>query len=451
MKDVKEIYKEIIEKGYYDEKYGNNPTIIDGKTHGVCIDFSRMLIDKLRNNQYQAGLISTLNADGYLHAAVLYRDLKTDEVYIADPVTDIRVLTNMENEGQKRDIPKVLERQNWKRDLRAYIKEFGTITAYNDDLTISMKQIQDKDELEAVPSINDDIPKKVEPIQVISSLEHVKAVADGPTLLACQALYKKGISTYSSNYTPNGDVSINIRYNSLSPENKQRLKELKEKYPDNFYFQQSTGFYGELGSNQEIDENKAMEVVFGFKDTSGKEKSQINLEMYNLISNLKKQDYLQDSFTREQMLSGKHLLGTTEAFFGQEVHCKSNNSNTNEEIAQNEEYLYSDKYKRFFKDLVTKSRYIESLYREEHDLRSEEEIAKDSGVLYDSKAKMFFETEKEKEENNKKADNPEEVITMADIAKASRFYGTTTTEVKGIIPLLKSLADKVKKFFESRG
>ena len=64
---------------------------------------------------------------------------------------------------------------------------------------------------------------------------------------------------------------------------------------------------------------------------------------------------------------------------------------------------------------------------------------------------MFFETEKEKEENNKKADNPEEVITMADIAKASRFYGTTTTEVRGIIPLLKSLADKVKKFFESRG
>ena len=35
------------------------------------------------------------------------------------------------------------------------------------------------------------------------------------------ALYKKGIATYCSNYTQNGDASVNVYFNSLSEENKK--------------------------------------------------------------------------------------------------------------------------------------------------------------------------------------------------------------------------------------
>lgn len=407
MKDIKEIYKKIVLNGYYDEAYGMKPEIIDNKTHGVCIDFSRELIELLRKEGYAAGLISTLNDDGFLHAAVIYKDLEEDIVNIADPVTDIRRITGLSDEEINSVIEEIMNNKNWKRDLREYIKEFGIVTAYNDDLSKSMEQIRDKEELEAIPAINETISKKIEPVQTITSLEHVKSVADGPTLLACQALYKKGISTYCSNYTPNGAVSVNINYNSLSPENKQKLLELKDKYPDNFYFQISTGFYGELGHDDEIANDKAMEVVFGFKNSSEKSIAQINLEMFNLISNLKKQEYLEGSFTREQMLDGKHLLDTTEAKLGINMHCKSNDTNTNEEIATNEGFIYSKKYDRFFKDMVTKSRYIESLYRNEHDLRTEEEIAQSGEAFYDSECHMFFESEQEllnykQEENFKK-------------------------------------------------
>ena len=445
MEEIKEIYREIIFEGYYDEKYGMNPQMIDKKNHGVCIDFSRALIKKLRELHYQAGLISTKNDDGFLHAAVLYRDIKTGEVYIADPVTDIRNLTGLSDKEREEKIQKILEENNWKRDLREYIKEFGVITSHNDDLSISMENIQDKEQLEAVPAINEDIPKKVEPIQVVSSLEHLKNVADGPTLLACQALYKKGISTYCSNYTPDGDVSININYNSLSFKNKQILQKLKEKYPDNFYFKQSTGFYGELGHDDPIDENKAMEVVVGFQNSSGKTRAQINLEMYNLISGLEKQEYLQDSYTREQMLEGKHLLKTTEALLGNPVKCKSSSLDSDEQIAQKEGFIFSKTYNRFFKDMVTKSRYIESIFRSEHDLRSEEEIAKDSGVFYDSERKMFFETEKEKEEYNKQYGNSEEIhVTKEDIAQADMIRKIPQTKIKSIIDFFQRLFGKIR-------
>ena len=67
----------------------------------------------------------------------------------------------------------------------------------------------------------------------------------------------------------------------------------------------------------------------------------------------------------------------------------------NETIEQKEGRIYSNKYNRFFKNNLEKSRYIESLYRKENDLRTEAEIAKEAGVYYDGNLKMFFETQQE--------------------------------------------------------
>ena len=129
---MKEIYKKIIFSSYYDENFGGNPKEIDGKTHGVCIDFSRNLIKQLRSNGYSAGLISTLNDDGYLHAAVIYRDKDTDEVFIADPVTDVRQLTGKTTEEIEQLINEVLKQKNYSRTLREYYEEMGAITDYDD-------------------------------------------------------------------------------------------------------------------------------------------------------------------------------------------------------------------------------------------------------------------------------------------------------------------------------
>lgn len=85
-------------------------------------------------------------------------------------------------------------------------------------MNITMDNIQDTEEMETIRSINSRIAKKVEACQTVFGLNSLKQVADGPTLLACQSLYKKGIDKYCSNYTPNGDCSINVRFNSLSEE-----------------------------------------------------------------------------------------------------------------------------------------------------------------------------------------------------------------------------------------
>lgn len=308
MENIRNLYKSVIMNGFYDEQHGNNPEVIEGKKHGVCIDFSRELIQILRSNGYLAGLISTLNEDGFLHAAVLYKDLETGQVNIADPVTDVRKLTGLSDEERQEVIEEILKSENWNRKLPEYIKEYGIVTAYNDDLSKSMEEISDVEELEAVPNINSEIPKNVESIQVLSSLSHVKKVADGPTLLACQTLYKKGINTYCSNYGPDRDVWINVDYNSLSEENKAIVLKLREKNPENYCIKKKTGFYGHLGENQEVDENRLMEFIFGFSETKGKLIPQINLEMNQLISMLKKQTYLQGGYTRAEVLNNRHHL-----------------------------------------------------------------------------------------------------------------------------------------------
>lgn len=434
MNRIDEIYRSVITNGFYDEGHSSKPEIIDGKKHGICLHFSQELIEKLRSNGYLAGLISTLNEDGYLHAAVLYKDLETGVVSIADPVTDVRKLTGLSDEQRKEAIEQILETENWNRTIEEYIKQYGIITAYNEDMSIAMKEINDKEEAEAVPSINSEIVKKVEPIQKLTSLAHVKKVADGPTLLACQTLYKKGISTYCSNYTPNGDVSINVHYNSLSEENKSIVLKLRDEHPEHYFIQRETGFYGHLGYNDDkIEDNKLMELVFGMKESKGKSTPQINMEMNQFISMLKKQPYLQGGFTRDEVLNNKHNLSVMTNLTGEsEEPCKYSEADSNEQIAVNEGLMYSGKYNRFFEDYVAKSRYIESLCRQEHDLRTEDEMAQESGVFYDAEMQMFFETEKEAELYR------QSIITPTDIVEADKHR-----------KISKSITNRIKTFFSN--
>lgn len=434
MSDIKELYKEIILNGFYDEEYGSKPEIIEGKKHGVCIDFSRELIKKLKENGYLAGLISTLNSDGFLHAAVAYKNLENGETFIADPVTDVRKVTKLNDEERTNIIEQILSTENWKRTIEQYIEEFGVITAYSDNMQQCMKNIQDREEFEAIPTINNEIDKKFQSCQTLSGLANVKNVADGPTLLACQTLYKKGIDTYCSNYTPNGDVSINVDFNSLSEENKQILLELRENNPENYFIMNRSGFYGSLGHNTEqISEDKPMELVFGFKSTQDKATPEINLQMNELISKLKKQTYMYGVYSREDVLNNKpNKMNPMSQLMGQIEDIQSTEQDTNEQIAVNEELLYSNKYNLFFRNQRIKSRYMESLYRKEHDLRDGDQIAKEAGIVHDSETGMFFENE---QELNTYKENIR--ISSSDIVKADMERKTSQT-----------LIDNIKNFFE---
>ena len=100
--------------------------------------------------------------------------------------------------------------------------------------------------------------------------------------------------------------------------------------------------------------------------------------------------------------------------------CNSTEQNTNNEIAKNENLIYSSKYNLFFDRFENKSRYIESLYRQEHDLRTEDEIAKEAGVIYWKG--MFFEDDKDVELYLQQTQSVEKRLTddvlPADIVKA---------------------------------
>ena len=150
MENIREIYKKVIANGFYDEQYGMKAEIIEGKKHGVCIDFSKELIEELRKNGYLAGLISTLNEDGYLHAAVLYKNLETEKVNIADPVTDVKKLTGLTDDQRYSEIENILRGNNWSKNLKEYIEEYGPITEYLDNFTTIRKDVKDAEDLKEI-------------------------------------------------------------------------------------------------------------------------------------------------------------------------------------------------------------------------------------------------------------------------------------------------------------
>ena len=176
-----------------------------------------------------------------------------------------------------------------------------------------------------------------------------------------------------------------------------------------------------------------MELIFGMKETKGKSTPQINLKMNQFISMLKKQPYLQGGYTREEVLNNRHNLSVMTNLTGEpEKLCKSSEADSNEQIAINETLMYSKKYDRFFENYVAKSRYIESLCRQEHDLRTEAEMAQESEAFYDAEMQMFFETEREAELYK------QTTITTADIVEADRYRKIST-----------SITDRIKNFFST--
>lgn len=440
---IEKMYKDIIMNAFYDEQYAGMAKVIDNQTHGVCIDFSQMLLQKLKEHNIQAGIISTLNDDGFKHAAVVYKIPGADEVYIADPVTDVRVLSGVSGQEKNALIKGILLKKNWMRMPNEYVRDYGIVTAYDENMNICMNNIQDKEEIEAIPTINETIEKKVKPVQTLTGLESLKDIADGPTLLACQALYKKGIATYCSNYTPKGDASVNLYFNSLSEENKKIIHELISKQPENYCIQRCSGFYGGLGKSEEYtNENIPYELVFGIVDTSNMSEAEINLKMYDLINMLQAQEYRQGVYTREEVLSNKHNCMNARVMGEQLINlneCNSDEQNSNDEIAQNENLVYSSKYNLFFDGLENKSRYLESVYRQEHDLRSEEQIAEEAGIIYFRG--MFFENDKDlgiylqqRQENSEMSTDD---VMPTDIVKA---------DIK--MKISHSMIENVKRFFD---
>ena len=138
---IQEIYRETIMNAIYDEQYAGIAKEIDKYIHGVCIDFSQILVQKLKENSIQAGIISTLNDDGFKHAAVVYKIPETNEVFIADPVTDVRVISGMTPEEKNTKIKDVLLKDNWMRIPREYVKDYGIVTAYDENMNICMENI----------------------------------------------------------------------------------------------------------------------------------------------------------------------------------------------------------------------------------------------------------------------------------------------------------------------
>ena len=136
------------------------------------------------------------------------------------------------------------------------------------------------------------------------------------------------------------------------------------------------------------------------------------------------------------------IKGTAEVLFKDE--------NTNNEIAKNENLIYSSKYNLFFDRFENKSRYIESLYRQEHDLRTEDEIAKEAGVIYWKG--MFFEDDKDVELYLQQTQSVEKRLTddvlPVDIVKADIKMRISYSMIENI----KNLFSKIKtKIFKREG
>ena len=489
---MEELYQEILLSSVYDEKYAGNPKEIDGKTHGVCIDFSRNLIAKLREKGYSAGLISTLNADGFLHAAVLYKDKETNEVLVADPVTDVRELTEYKHQGiisellQKRNIEKLMKKGNSHIKLRDYFEEMGPITDYDDSeyeqngagaprpLRVNMVN---QNEILANPYIVE-LEKKGEAISSLTSLENVVNYADASTLLGCQLLYEKGINSFCSNFLPDDNYTdIAIDYNSLSPENKEILLRLVKEKPDNYEIHNELYQFGYPkldGRKPEINEDYSSSVCLGFKEgvLAGKSRPEINLLVADLIKPFQKQTYMEGVYSKNDVLDNKHNRMTWSALVNPTLKpCNSTIKNTNQEIADNEGLIYLAKYDMFFENEIAASRYIESLHRKENDWRTSEEIAKDAGIPFEydmffadeDSASKYIEAMQRKEDywvgsegisEHQEATNDEfvdnYVITPEDIATASKNENISMSSIDRAKKTIRDLLNNIKERFEGR-
>lgn len=385
---IEKIYKNLLEQCLYDETYAGNYQIIDGKIHGVCLDFSRILVRNFRKNGIKCGLISTLNDDGYLHAAVIYNDPITNEILIADPVTDVK----MKN---KLTIDRLIIKKNYCINLQDYYRQYGAITDYDDsEFEMTNKPLNPKVlrsnmtnffEIISNPYVIQ-LKKRVEAIQNLISILDVEKVADTATLLACQLLYERGINTFCSNFdVETGYCDIAINYNSLSEENKIIFHELMKESPNNYkLFDKRKVFgYPQITSDGSICEDiYPIVACIGYDKNCNLSPEEINLKMAELINKFNKQIYMQGVYTRQDVINNKHNYMKLDLIHQELEKNNCDETNTNEEIAISEKLLYSKKFDLFFENESSLSRYIESIYRKENDLRSNEKIAKEYSLDY---------------------------------------------------------------------
>jgi len=128
---IEKIYKENIKQFYYDEKYNFKGTYIGEFYHGVCIDFSLFLKRKYNELDINTYLIATKTNESN-HAALIY--LVDDEIYVADPITDARIMTNKNMSFDERNDFINNNKLQININLQDYIKENGTITIFNNNM-----------------------------------------------------------------------------------------------------------------------------------------------------------------------------------------------------------------------------------------------------------------------------------------------------------------------------
>lgn len=462
MSKINEIYKNIIINGFYDEEHSSKPEIIDGKKHGICLHFSQELIEKLRSNGYLAGLISTLNEDGYLHAAVLYKDLETGEVNIADPVTDVRKLTGLTDEQRNNEIESILSENNWSRDLADYIQEYGPITEYLDNFTTIRTDIKDSDSLKKnLHLIYTSEPEHIQhPIETITDISQIDNLVEDPMKEACKVLYKKGIATRcSDNFEQNKIVEIFLPYTSLSSENRKILIGLVQENPENFEFRSPGGSWMRQSKletpKDEYDDSQARGFVIKASYEDNSTMADISKKLVDLSMQFEKQVCMEGIYTREDILRNMHELESVDNLLNYPENIVLDKpietSDTNKKLAKKNNLNYSEKFDIFFEYNKDKSRYIESLYIEDKGKRTNEEIAKENGIYYDIDKKMFFDTEKEAELYRIKLEEAEELLEkeLEGFINEKNITPTDIVEADRSRKISKSITDKIKNFFSN--
>lgn len=448
MNKIDEIYRNVIMNGFYDKGHSSKPEIIDGKKHGICLHFSQELIEKLRSNGYLAGLISTLNEDGYLHAAVLYKDLETGEVSIADPVTDVRKLTGLTDEQRKSEIENILSENNWSRMLEDYIQEYGPITEYLDNFTAIRTDVKDSEKLKKnLHLIYASEPEHIQhPIETITDISQINNLVEDPMKEACKVLYKKGIVTHcSDNFEQDKRVEIFLPYTSLSSENRRILIGLVQENPENFEFRSPGGSWMRQSKleipRDEYDDSQARGFVIKTSYEDNNTMADISKKLVDLSKQFEKQVCMEGIYTREDILRNMHELESVDNLlnYAKNVVLEEPlaSSETNEELARKNGMNYSERFNVFFRNYADKSRYIESLYKEENDTRTNEEIAAANGIFYSPASNGFFESQEEYELLQSRVAE-ESVITTTDIVEADK-----TRKIS------KSITDRIKNFFSN--
>ena len=146
MKTIDGIYNNLCLRGKYNEKYAwkQRGRFVNGdkysRYNGGSLDICEYLSKEMRANGYRTYIVFTRKNNKFLHAAVVYKDKKENEYYIADPTTDLKAFAEKglndtfrySADAELEERKKLLKQsENKKRSIDEYINEFGPITLSN--------------------------------------------------------------------------------------------------------------------------------------------------------------------------------------------------------------------------------------------------------------------------------------------------------------------------------